>query len=496
VAPTSASPAAPRPTLGRIGLLVVLTAQLVVVLDFTIVNVALPNVSRQFAVSSTTVQWVVTAYALTFGGLLVLGGRAADLVGRRRLFVVGLVAFAAASAAGGAAVDFRILVAARAVQGLAAAVVAPAALSILTTSFPEGPERTRVLGYYVIVASVGFVVGLVLGGVLVQTVDWRGVFYVNVPLCLGAAAIARRALPADGAARVRSHLDIAGACLVTAGAAALVYAPTAGVDDGWTSPLCLGAFVASAALLAAFVAHERRSSKPLLPLSIFRSRTLVAGNVVTLLVGAWVAAQVLVLTLYLQDVRGYSPLWSGLAVAPQGVGGLLRGLVRPSVVARLGVRRFMACGAALAAIGMGLLLQLPSTSQYPVLGLLLVVVGFGTTIALFGATVAGSAGVTNDQQGLAGALLNAARQIGSAVGVAVLLAIATAVARGRGGSSTASVDGYRVAMEVAAGLAVVATVASLTLAREQVCQECYQRLRRHHLAHPWPLPQFLPTSRR
>jgi Na+/melibiose symporter-like transporter len=280
------------------------------------------------------------------------------------------------------------------------------------------------------------------------------------------------------------------------GAAALVYAPTAGVDDGWTSSLCLGAFAASAALLAAFVAHERRSPKPLLPLSIFRSRTLVAGNVVTLLVGAWVAAQVLVLTLYLQDVRGYSPLWSGLSVAPQGVGGLLRGLVRPSVVARLGVKRFMASGTALAAIGMGLLLQLPSTSHYPVLGLLLVVVGFGTTIALFGATVAGSAGVTNDQQGLAGALLNAARQIGSAVGVAVLLAIATAVARGQGGSPSASVDGYRVAMEVAAGLAVVATVASLTLARERVCQECYQRLRRHHLAHPWPLPQLLPTSRR
>jgi Na+/melibiose symporter-like transporter len=295
---------------------------------------------------------------------------------------------------------------------------------------------------------------------------------------------------------VRSHLDIAGACLVTAGAAALVYAPTAGVDDGWISPLCLGAFAASGALLAGFVAHERRSPKPLMPLSIFRSRTLVAGNVVTLLVGAWVAAQVLVLTLYLQDVRGFSPLWSGLAVAPQGVGGLLRGLIRPSVVARVGVKRFMASGTALAAVGMGLLLQFPSTSQYPLLGLILVVIGFGTTVAMFGATVAGSTGVSNDEQGLAGALLNAARQIGAAVGVAVLLAIATAVARGRGGSAAASVDGYRVAIEVAAGLAVVATVASLTLVRERVCQENYQRLRRHHLAHPWPLPLLLPASRR
>jgi MFS family permease len=203
--------------LGRLALVIVLTAQLVVVLDFSIVNVALPNISRDFHVTSTSVQWVVTAYAITFGGLLVLGGRAADMFGRRRLFVAGLVGFAVASAAGGVASSFPMLVAARAAQGVAAAAVAPAALSILTTSYADGPTRTRVLGYYGIMASVGFVLGLVLGGVLVESVDWRGVLFVNVPICLLAAAVSPHLVPRGDPTGPRPRLDLGGAALITVG---------------------------------------------------------------------------------------------------------------------------------------------------------------------------------------------------------------------------------------------------------------------------------------
>jgi EmrB/QacA subfamily drug resistance transporter len=450
----------PGAALAGLGLAVVLGAQAVVVLDFSIVNVALPDISSQLHVSSTSVQWVVTAYAVTFGGLLVLGGRIADLFGRRRLFVGGLIGFAIASAAGGFAADFPVLVASRAVQGVAAAAVAPAALSILTTSF-HGTSRTRVLGYYGATASVGFVLGLVLGGVLVQTGGWRAVFFVNVPICIVCAAVGRRAIPAGERLGTRPHLDVIGACLVTAGMATLVYAPTAGVDNGWTSAPFLGALALSAGLLAAFVRHEQRSARPLLPMSIFRSRTLAAGDGITLLLGAWNAGEVLVLSLYLQQVLGYSPLLTGLVVVPQGVAGLVRGAFGPSVVARFGLRRFLTASALIAAVGLGLLLRFPATSRYPLLGVVLFVVGMGTTSAAFAATVAGSGGVTDDEQGLASALINAARQVGAALGVAVLLSVAATSTQGSTGSGAALAGGYRTAMTVAAGLALVAAVISV-----------------------------------
>jgi EmrB/QacA subfamily drug resistance transporter len=479
--------------LGRLALVVVLSAQLVVTLDFSIVNVALPNISRDFHVTSTSVQWVVTAYAITFGGLLVLGGRAADLFGRRRLFVTGLVGFAVASAAGGAATTFPMLVAARAAQGIAAAAVAPAALSILTTSFADGPARTRVLGYYGIMASAGFVLGLVLGGLLVETVDWRGVFFVNVPICLLGAAVSR-VVPRGDSPDTRFKLDLPGASLITAGVAVLVYAPTAGVEAGWTSTPFLGALAASAVFLTAFVLRQRHSPYPLVPLTILRSGTLAAGDVVTLLVGAWIAGEVLLLTLYLQQVRGYSPLGAGLVVVPQGVGGLLRGVVGPAVVARLGVKRFLASSAAVSAIGLGLVLRFSATSQEPLLGFVVLVVGFGSTCTLFAATVAGTAGVDNGEQGLASGLINMSRQVGSAIGVAVLLAIAASFARAGGGSASATADGYRLGMGFTAALAVAATLVTLLFVREGVCREHHERLRRLHLDHPWPLPSLLGSS--
>src|SRR5207302_576266 len=259
-------------------------------------------------------------------------------------FVAGIVGFAVASAAGGVAINLPVLVLARAVQGVAAAAVAPAALSILTTSFPDGLARTRVLGWYGSMASVGFVAGLVIGGVLVETVGWRGVFFVNVPLCLLGAAVSPRIVPADAPGSVRPHLDLMGACLVTAGVATLVYAPTAGVDAGWTSVSFFVALAVSGVLLTAFVLRERQSPQPLMPLSIFRSRTLAAGDGVTLLAGAWNASEVLLLSLFCQQVLGYSPLQAGLVAVPQGVAGLLRGVVGAAVVVRLGIKRFLRAG--------------------------------------------------------------------------------------------------------------------------------------------------------
>ncbi len=448
--------------LGRLGLVVTLGAALVVVLDFSIVNVALPSLSVEMGVSTMTAEWVVTAYALTFGGLLVAGGRASDLFGKPRLLVAGLVLFAVASAAGGVAVDFPLLVAARAVQGMAAALVAPAALSILTTSYPEGPARERVIGYFGMTASVGFVVGLVAGGALVDTVGWRGVFFVNVPLCLALAALGPKVLPKGTKAAGDRHLDLPGTLLVTAAMAALVYAPTVGTNRGWGSAPFVGCLLVSVVLIVAFLHVERRSRQPVMPLSIFRHHTLVVGDTIMVLVGAWMAGEVLVLSLYAQQVLGYSPLVSGLIAIPQGIGGLLRGLVAARLLERIGLRWFIAGNWLLAAASIAVLFRFSVTSHYPVLGIVLLVLGFGATNVVFGGTVAGSTGVPNEKQGVAGALVTAARQIGAAIGVAVVLSVVALDGR-TPASSGASADGYRLALLCWAGVAVAAAALSLAL---------------------------------
>jgi EmrB/QacA subfamily drug resistance transporter len=448
--------------LGCLGLGMTLGASLVVVLDFSIVNVALPSITAEMGVSTMAAEWVVTAYALAFGGLLVLGGRASDLYGRPRLLAAGLVVFAVASAAGGLAVSFPLLVAARAVQGVAAAFIAPAALSILTTSFTEGPARQRVLGYFGMTASLGFVVGLVAGGVLVDTVGWRGVFFVNVPLCLALAVIGHKVLPRETPARNDRHLDLPGTLLVTAGAAALVFAPTLGTVDGWASANFVACVLVSAALLASFVLVERQTPQPILPLSILRLRTLAVGDSLMAAIGALMAGEVLVLSLYSQEMLGYSPLVAGLIAIPQGVGGLLRGLVAPRLLTWLGLRWFVVGNWLVSALGISVLFRFSATSRYPLLGIVLLVIGFGTTNVIFGGTVAGSTGVPNGQQGVAGALINAARQLGAAIGVAVVLSIVSLDGT-TGTANTGDPAGYRLALACWAGMAVVAAVLSLTL---------------------------------
>jgi EmrB/QacA subfamily drug resistance transporter len=448
--------------LGRLGLAMTLGASLVVVLDFSIVNVALPSITDEMGVSTMTAEWVVTAYALAFGGLLVVGGRASDLYGRPRLLVAGLVLFAVASAAGGLAVSFPLLVAARAVQGVAAALIAPAALSILTTSYAEGPARQRVLGYFGMTAALGFVVGLVAGGVLVDTVGWRGVFFVNLPVCLALVVIGRRVMPQETPSGRDRHLDLPGTLLVTSGMAALVYAPTVGTVDGWASAEFAACVLLGAALLVSFVLVERQSPQPVLPLSILRRRTLAVGDSLLAAVGALMAGEVLVLSLYSQEVLGYSALVAGLVAIPQGLGGLVRGLVAPRLLEWLGLRWFLAGNWLLSALGISLLFRFSVTSRYPLLGIVLLVVGFATTNVIFGGTVAGSSGVPNGQQGVAGALVNAARQLGAAIGVAAVLSI-VALDGTTGMAAAGSPAGFRLALACWAGMAGVAALLSLAL---------------------------------
>src|ERR1700760_3039607 len=380
--PTTATPAStPNPPRRQpLQLALILVAAFMVVLDFSIVNVALPSIERELHMPSAAVQWVVTGYAISFGGLLILGGRAADLLGRRRMFVIGLVAFALASLAGGRARDPALLIAARVVQGAGAAIVAPAALSLITTGFPEGPERTRAIGLYGAVSSVGFVSGQVLGGVLVQFTSWRAVFLVNVPVGLIAAALSPAVLGHPGraaAARNKIRLDVRGALLITGAVTLAVFAVSQGAVLGWTSPLVIAPAATAAAATAVFMKAETRHPQPLIRPSLLHRKGLRDGTTLAFLLGLWNGGEMLVLSLYLQQVLHESPLFTGLIIAPQGVVGFAAGVIGPRVGGKIGVRRLLVLTAAAAAAGFLVLTQLPAVGYSPVL-FVVTLIGFGT----------------------------------------------------------------------------------------------------------------------
>jgi EmrB/QacA subfamily drug resistance transporter len=434
-------------------LALILVAAFMVVLDFSIVNVALAAIERELHADATAVQWVITAYALTFGGLLVLGGRMGDLWGRRRMFVVGLLVFSFASLAGGLAGDLKLLVAARAVQGLGAAIVAPAALSLITTTTPEGPARTRALGYYGATASIGFVAGLVLGGVLVQFFDWRAVLWVNVPIGLVAALLTPVLVPAPTRVTRRHRLDITGALLVTGGVAATVYAISQGPVSGWLSWPTVGGLVLAMALTGAFVVVEQHHPAPLVRLGILRLRSLRSANLYTLLIGAWSAGELLVVPLYLQLVLHYSPLMTGLAMAPQGIVGFLGATRGARVVQAVGLRVFLVISGLSAASGLLLLGLVLEWKSYPLLLAGMMLAGYGTATGAFGATVAATQDVADDEQGLAGGLVNMSRQVGAALGVTL-----AAAAIGAGAASGGSVGPDRSAVLLTFLAAALASV--------------------------------------
>jgi len=460
---TAAKPTATPPRRQPLQLALILVAAFMVVLDFSIVNVALPSIERELRMPADAVQWVVTGYAISFGGLLILGGRAADLLGRRRMFVAGLIAFSLASLAGGLAQDPVLLIVARVVQGAGAAVVAPAALSLITTGFPEGAERTRAIGLYGAVSSVGFVAGQVLGGVLVQFTSWRAVFLVNVPVGLVAAALSPSVLGAAKTAKAKAtaqarRLDVRGALLITSAVTLVVFAVSQGVVLGWTSPLVIAAAVVAAAATAGFAKAETRHPEPLIRPSLLHRRGLRDGTTLAFLLGLWNGGEMLVLSLYLQQVLHESPLFTGLIIAPQGVVGFMMGMIGPRLAGKMGIKRLLVLTAAAAAVGFLVLTRLPATGYSPVL-FVVTLIGFGTAGTALGSTVLASRGMADADQGLVGGMINTSRQIGAAVGAALLPAVAQGVSGGIG------VSGDRAAMFTAALAALTATAVAWRAAR-------------------------------
>jgi len=405
-------------------LALIVTAQFMVILDVAIVNVALPSIKSDLGFSEEGLQWVVSAYAIVFGGTLLLGGRLADLLGRRRLFVGGLVLFAATSLLCGLAWSGGSLVAFRALQGLGGAVLAPAALSLLMTSFAEGPERNRALGIYGAASGSGAAVGVLLGGVLTNYVGWQWIFFINVPVGIAAALLAPVVLRESRADLGHRHFDLGGAITVTGGLMLLVYALSQAPQHGWGSASTIGLLVAAAAAIASFVAIELRSPQPLLPMRLFRSRSLSAANGTMALIGAAMFSEFFVLTLYLQDVLGYSAVASGAAfVAFAGTVVVLSNLSQP-IVARLGVQRMLFLGLLLSIASVAVLTRLPAHGHYfwdlfPAF----VAGGAGVALTIVPVTIASLQGVGRADAGVASGLVNTSRQIGGAVGIAATSAV-------------------------------------------------------------------------
>jgi EmrB/QacA subfamily drug resistance transporter len=461
-------------------LALVLAASFMVVLDFSIVNVALPSIHHDLGFGGNTVQWVVTAYAITFGGLLVLGGRIADTLGRRRTFTVGLLVFAAASLAAGLTGDAILLVAARAIQGVGAAIVAPASLSLITARVAEGPRRTRALGLYGATASIGFVAGQVLGGVLVQYATWRWIFLLNVPVGIGAALLTRRILAPDRRRSRPAHLDVLGGILVTVAVAFAVFAISEGPVLGWLHPLVIGALVVAAMASIGFVAVERTHADPLIDFRLLRRRGLRTAGILTLLLGAWNAGELVVMSVYLQQTLHDSPVAAGLVIAPQGVAGFLTGMFGVRLLRRFGMRTFLMATTAAVAAGFLVLVNLPAGGHYSPLFAAVVLVGFGTAGTVFAATVMASSGMAQSDQGLVGGVVNTTRQVGAAIGVAVLVAIAEGP-HARAGLAT--VSGDRTAMVAAALAGLCATAVAWLGTRPRPQSDSSRRSNRS-----WPTP--------
>jgi EmrB/QacA subfamily drug resistance transporter len=464
------------PTQDRRGLALVLLAlaQFVVVLDASIVNVALPSIGTDLHFSEANLQWVVNAYVLVFGGFLLLGGRMADLLGRRRVFIAGLVLFGAASLVGGLATSEGTLIAARAVQGLGGALLSPAALSIITTTFPEGSERNKALGVWGAVAGAGGAAGVLLGGVLTDSLGWEWVFFVNTPVTLAAAAWARVLLVESRAEGARRHFDAFGAVTVTAGLSLLVYAMVRTDANGWGSASTIGLFAGSAALLAVFVVWELRSPAPLVPFRIFRLRNLTVANIVGVLTGAALFSMFFFVSLYMQRVLGYSPLKAGLSYLPLAITIIISAGVASQLTTRLGFKPVLVAGMGLVAIGLLLFARISANGTF--LSDVLpasVIAAAGLGFAFVPITIASQTGVQAEDAGLASGLINTSQQIGGALGLAVLSTIATsktndvlAAAHGaRSAIPDALTDGFQSAFTAGAAFAIAGVVLALVLLR-------------------------------
>jgi EmrB/QacA subfamily drug resistance transporter len=453
-------------------LALIVTAQFMVILDVTIVNVALPSIKVDLGFSQQNLQWVISAYTIMFGGTLLLGGRLADLLGRRRLFLVGLALFTLSSLVCGLAWSETVLIAVRVAQGLGAALLAPAALSLLMTTFTEGRERNLALGIYGGAAGSGATVGVLLGGLLTSYLSWPWIFFVNVPVGVAAIAFTPLLLGESRTALPHCHFDLAGAASVTTGLMLLVYALTRATSDGWGATTTVVLLAASAALLLAFVATELRSRAPLLPLRIFRLPTLSAASAVMAMVGAATFSQFFLLTLYMQDVLRYSAVQTGIAFAAFALSAALAANVAQAVVGRAGVRPTLTTGLLVSALSAALLSRLPVDGRYfwdlfPAL----LLGGVGVGLSFVSATIAGLTGVGHSDAGVASGLITTSRQIGGAIGLAAISAVATASTTAYSNvhpdvtaSSAVALDhGFQTGLYVLTGLLLLGALIAATL---------------------------------
>src|SRR6188472_66108 len=455
------------PTSPWAALALIVVAQFMVILDVAIVNVALPSIETDLGFTQSGLEWVVTAYAIVFGGFLLLGGRLADVLGRRRVFAAGIALFAFSSVLCGLSWSAGSLVAFRGLQGLGGALLAPAGLSLLMTTFSEGRDRNLALGIWGAASGSGAAVGVLLGGVLTSYLSWPWIFFINAPVGVTLLVLTPRILRARDVRGGLRHFDLAGALSATAAVMLLVYGLTVATDKGFGSAAALALFAAAAALATAFVAIERRAAVPLLPLRMFRIRTFAAGNAITTIVASIAFSEFFVLTLYLQDVLHYSAVETGLAFAAVAVTIAVVSNGAQALVTRFGPRRVLTAGLVLLTVSLALIARLPVPVRYDVdlLGPF-VLNGIGLSLCFIPMTIAGLQGVMPADAGVASGLLNTSRQVGGAVGLAVVNAIAASFAvAGVSGPATAEslAHGYRVALLVLAMLALVGAVLSSTL---------------------------------
>jgi len=448
----------------------ILMAQLLVVIDVSIVTLALPSIQHKLGFSPVDLQWVISAYALAFGGFLLLGGRSADLLGRRRVLIAGAGLFTAASLACGLARSAGVLVAARAVEGLGAAMMAPAALALILAMFPEGAERNKALGAFGAVSGAGGAIGVLAGGMLTTWLSWPWIFFVNLPLGALIVAGARPLLPESRASLGHRRFDIAGAITVTGGLSVLVYAVVTAGSHGWASATTIGLLCGAAALLGAFILIEARSAAPLLPLSFFRNRTVAGANLAGLLLGALMFPMFVFLSLYMQQVLGYSAIKTGVAFLVIAAGMIASSGVAQNLVTRAGARVVLTIGLVGFAAAQLLFLRLPVSGGFAanlLPGFLIVAAALG--LAFVGDFIASTSGTSPNDAGLASGLINTSQQIGGAIGLAVTTTIAAtrtaALLRGGDRPAAALTGGFHDVYVVTGALAIAAAIVAVTLIR-------------------------------
>jgi EmrB/QacA subfamily drug resistance transporter len=454
-----------------LALALLLGVQFMVVLDIAIVNVALPSIQTDLGFSERNLQWVVSAYALLFGGLLLLGGRVADLLGRRRLFIAGLVVFTVASLASGLAWSEGALIGARAIQGFGAALITPAALSILTTTFTEGKERNTALGAWGAVGAFGAVAGVLLGGVLTSALSWHWIFYVNVPVGIAGLSLAPFFLTESRDARAKSF-DVPGAVLVTGGLVTLVYAITQANNYGWGSLATIGLFAGAVALLAAFVGWELRTPEPLMRFGILRLRTVSGANVAGLVMGTAMFGMFLMLTLYMQQVLHYSAMKTGVGYLAVAATAIVWSALAAQLVTRIGVKPVLVTGMTALSAGLLYFTQVSVGGTYLadlLPGFLLISIGIGFSFVPI--SIAALAGIQPEEAGLASGLINTSQQIGGALGIAALTSIATSTTNTKvaDGSAlpVALTNGFQTAFYGAAGVAILGILVALFVVRRR-----------------------------